>query len=67
MEKSNWSEKLTNEEFLERVGKKRTHLNILRREDNSIGYILRRNRLHHEAIEGQMKSEMIKKKKNTAP
>ena len=29
--------------------------NILRRKDNYIGHILRRNRLVHDVIEGQMK------------
>ena len=40
---------------LERIGEKRTLLNnILRRKANWIGYILRRNYLLHDAIEGQM-------------
>ena len=38
------------------VGEKRTLLNkILSRKANWIGHILRRNCLHHDAIEGQMK------------
>ena len=47
--------KVTNEEVLERIGDKNTLLNnILRRKANWIGYILRRNFLHLDAIEGQM-------------
>ena len=54
MEKIKWSEKVTNEQVLERIGEKRTLLNnILRRKANWIGHILRRNYLRHDAIEGQ--------------
>ena len=54
MEKIKWSEKVTNEQVLDRIGEKRTLLNnILRRKANWIGHILRRNCLH-DAIEGQM-------------
>ena len=55
MEKIKWSEKVTNEQVLERIGEKRTLVNnILCRKANWIGHILRRNCLLHEAIEGQM-------------
>ena len=55
MEKIKFLEKVTNEEVTERIGAKRTLLNnILRRKANCIGYILRRNCLHHDVIEGQM-------------
>ena len=55
MEKIKWSEKVTNEQVLDRVGEKRTLLNnILRRKGNWIGHILRRNCLLHDPIEGQM-------------
>ena len=41
MEKIKWSEKVTNEQVLERIREKRTFLNnILRRNDNWIGHIL---------------------------
>ena len=45
---SKWSEKVTNEELLGRIGEKRALLNnIQRRKTNSIGHILRTNcRLH---------------------
>ena len=44
-----------NKQVLERIGEKRTLLNnILSRETNGIGHILRRNFLLHDAIEGQM-------------
>ena len=49
------SEKVTNEQVLDRIGEKRTlPNNILRRKANWIGRILRRNCLLHDAIEGQM-------------
>jgi hypothetical protein len=55
MEKIKWSEKVTNEQVLDRIGEKRPLLNnILRRKANLIGHILRRNCLLHDAIEGQM-------------
>ena len=55
MEKIKWSEKVTNEQVIDRIGEKRTLLNnIPRRKANSIGHILRRNCLLHDAIEGQM-------------
>ena len=44
MEKIKWSEKVTNEQVLERIGEKRTLLNI----------ILRINCLLHDATEGQI-------------
>ena len=47
------SEKITNEQILENIGKKRTLLNnILRRKGNWIAHILRRNCLLHDAIDG---------------
>ena len=50
-----WSEKVTNEQVLDRIGENRALLNnILRRKANWIGHILRRNCLFHDAIEGQM-------------
>ena len=53
MEKVKWSEKVTNEQVLERIGEKMTLLNnIVRRKVNWIGNILRRNHLLH-IIEGK--------------
>ena len=58
MENIKWSEKVTNEQVLERIGEKRALLNnILRRKSNSIGHITRINFLLHDAIEGQMTEE----------
>ena len=55
MEKIKWSEKVTNEQVLERIEEKRILLNnILRRKANCIVHILRRNCLLHDSIEGQM-------------
>ena len=55
MEKIKWSEKVTNEQVIERIGEKRALINnILRRKVNWIGHILRRNCLLHDVIEGQM-------------
>ena len=69
MEKIKWSEKVTNEQVLDHIGKKKTLLNnILCRKANWIGHILRRNCLLHDAIDVQMMgSERSRKKKNTAP
>ena len=54
MEKIKWSEKVTNEQVLERIGEKRTLLNnILHRKVNWIDHILKRNE--------------TSRKKNTAP
>ena len=54
MEKIKWSEKVTNEQVLGLIGEKRTLINNIHRKANWIGYILRRNCLLHDAIEGQM-------------
>jgi hypothetical protein len=55
MEKIKWSEKVTNEQVLDRIREKRTLLNnILRRKAKRICHILRRNYLLHDTIEGQM-------------
>ena len=55
-EKIKWSEKVTNEQMLDRIGEKRRLLNsILRRKANWFGHIVRRNCLLHDAIEGQMR------------
>ena len=45
-----WSEKVTNEQIVDRIGEKRTLINNIL----CIGHILRRNCLLHCAIEGQM-------------
>ena len=51
MEKIKWPEKVTKEQVLERIGEKRTFLNnILHRNANWIGHILRRTCLLHVAI-----------------
>ena len=54
MKKIKLSEKITNEQVLDRIGEKRILLNILRRKANWIGLILRINCLIHDAIEGKM-------------
>ena len=55
MKKIKWSEKVTNELVLERIGEKRTLLNnILRRKTNWIDHILRINCLLRDDIEGHM-------------
>ena len=55
MEKIKGSEKVTNEQVLDRIGEKSTLLNnILRRKANWIGHTMRRNCLLHDAIEEQM-------------
>ena len=68
MEKIEWSEKVTNEQVLDRIREKRTLLNnILRRQANWIGHILRRNYLLHDAIEGQMTEVRGVGRRRTAP
>jgi hypothetical protein len=58
MEKIIWSEKVTNEQVLDRIGEKRTLLNnILCRKANWIGHIQRINCLLHDPIEGHMMEE----------
>ena len=54
MEKIKWTEKVTNEQVLKRIGQNKILLNILHRKANWIGHILRRNCLLLDAIEGQM-------------
>ena len=55
MEKTKWSERVSNEQVLELIRGRMTLLNnILRRKVNWIGHILRRNCLLHDTIEGQM-------------
>ena len=55
MEKIKLSEIVTNERGFERVGEKKTLLNIiLRRKVNWFGHVIRINRLLHDGIEGQM-------------
>ena len=61
------SEKVTNEEILERTGEKRTLINnIICRKANWIGHILRRNCLLRDVIKGQM-SEVKGVKRITIP
>ena len=69
MKKIKWSEKVTNEQVLERIGEKGALLNnIVRRNANWIGHILRRNCLLLDAIEGQITEvKGSRNKKNTAP
>ena len=55
MEKIKWSEKVTIEQVLNHIGEERTLINNnLCRKVNSIGRILIRNCLLHDAIEGEM-------------
>ena len=55
MEKLKLSKKVTNEQVLDLIGKKRIILNnILLRKANWIGHIVRRNWLLHDATEKQM-------------
>ena len=54
MEKIKWSEKVTNEQVFQCIGKQTLLNNILHRKANWIGHILRRNCLLHNTIEGQI-------------
>ena len=56
MEKIKFSEKITSEQVLGRIGEKKALLNnVLRRKSNWIGHIINRNGFLHNAIEGQMR------------
>jgi hypothetical protein len=52
LEKIKWSEKVIDEEVLERIGEKR--INIMHTKANWIGQILKINCLFHDTIEGQV-------------
>ena len=67
MEKIKWSEKVTNEDVLERIGEKTLLNKILRTKDNWIGHILRRNCLLHDAIEVQIKEVKRVGRRRTQP
>jgi hypothetical protein len=59
MEKTSWTDHGRNEELLLRVNEQRTILHEIRkRKANWIGYILRRNCLLKQIIEGKVKGEM---------
>ena len=61
MEKIKWSEKVINEQVLDRIGEKRTLLNNIQcRKAN-----WRRNCLLHDAIEGQMTEVKAVEKRKT--
>ena len=58
MEKISWTDKVTNEEVLNRVGVQRQLINILRNRKKSwIGHVLRGNGLLKEVIEGRMEGK----------
>ena len=44
----------SNEQVVERIGEKKTFVNIIHRKANWIGHTLRRNCLLHVSIEGEM-------------
>ena len=58
MERISWTEKITNEEVLRRVGEKRSMVEIIvRRKKNwigIIGHIMRGDRLMKEVMEGKI-------------
>jgi len=59
MEKISWTDHMRNEEVLLRVNEQRNILHEIRkRKANWIGYILRRNCLLKQVIEGKIKGEM---------
>ena len=63
MECISWTDKITNEEVLRRVGEKRSMLEtIVRRKKNWIGHIMRGDGLMKEVIEGKMEGKRVKKK-----
>jgi hypothetical protein len=61
MEKISWTDKITNEEVLERVGINRQLMSELRhRKKNWMGHILRGDGLLKEVIEGRMEGKRIR-------
>ena len=55
MERISWTEKITNEEVLRRVGESRTMMRtIVRRKKNWIGHVIRGEGLLREVIAGKM-------------
>ena len=58
MERISWTEKITNEEVLRRVGEERTMLaTIVRRKKNWIGHVMRGDGLMKEVMEGKMEGK----------
>lgn len=64
MEKISWTEHVTNEEVLLRVGEERAMLNtIMNRKKNWIGHVLRREGLFKDIIEGKMEGKRTRGRK----
>ena len=58
MEKISWTEKITNEEVLKRVGEERQLIKMIRnRKKNWIGHVLRGDGLLREVMEGRMEGK----------
>ena len=58
IEKIKWTDRVTNEEVLRRVGEERTIIKTIRqRKANWLGHVLRRNCLLHDVIEGRLETE----------
>ena len=58
MEKISWTEKITNEEVLERVGEERQLIKLIRnRKKNWVGHVLRGDLLLKEVMEGRMEGK----------
>ena len=58
MERISWTNKITNEEVLRRVGEKRSMVEtIVRRKKNWIGHIMRGDGLMKEVMEGKMEGK----------
>jgi len=58
MEKISWTEKITNEEVLERVGEERQLIKLIRnRKKNWVGHVLRGDGLLKEVMEGRMEGK----------
>ena len=58
MKRISWTDKITNEEVLRRVGEKRTIFEtIVRRKKNWIGHIMRGDGLMKEVMEGKIEGK----------
>jgi hypothetical protein len=66
MEKVSWTDKITNEEILRKVGEQRSIIKtIMNRKKNWIGHVLRGDNLLKEVIEGRLDGKRAKGKPRT--
>ena len=57
MEKISWTEKITNEEVLKRVGEERQVVKLISRKKNWIGHVLQDDGLLKQVLKGRMEGK----------